>query len=70
MRRCIRIVDEDVEGAAGDFGYLRLALVDAGARGDVERDGAHAQLLELLEDFGAAGGGDDMVVCWSNGLGD
>lgn len=38
----VRVVDEDVEGAAGDFGDFGVAGLDALGVGDVEREGAHA----------------------------
>lgn len=57
---CLRVVDENVEGAAGDFGNFGVACLDALGVGDVEREGAHAQVGEVAQDRGPARRGDDM----------
>jgi len=59
----IRVVDEDVELAAGDFRDGGVAGLDAVGLGDVEGDGAHAHVGHLREDRGVAGGRDD-VQAW------
>lgn len=56
----VRVVDEDVEGAAGDFGDFGVAGLDALGVGDVEREGAHAHFGKVGQDRGPTRRGDDM----------
>lgn len=59
----LRVVDKNVKLSASDLADFGFAFVDAGSASDVERHGAHAEILEALQHLGAAGCADDMVAC-------
>lgn len=55
-----RVVDEEIEASACQLHHLLLALGNALGLGDIESNRRHALVPEVLEDFRAPGGCDDM----------
>ena len=56
----VRVVDENVELAAGQLGDFLAADPDAVRLGDVEREAGHAHVGHLSEHGRVAGRGEDM----------